>query len=83
LIGEFDEKALSYRWSHPDPRMDTLQARLLQFVNNAECQGLARQEIFASIWDLAHEAVPVRQIQKFPPRVSRAAIPYLTEPWYC
>jgi radical SAM superfamily enzyme YgiQ (UPF0313 family) len=83
LIGEFDEKALSYRWSHPDPRMDTLQARLLQFVNNAECQGLARQEIFASIWDLAHEAVSVRQIPKVPLRVSRAAIPYLTEPWYC
>ncbi|HEX2523038.1 MAG TPA: CUAEP/CCAEP-tail radical SAM protein [Terriglobia bacterium] len=83
LISEFDEQALSYRWSHPDPRMDALQARLLQFVNNAECRGLTRQEIFASIWDLVHEVTPVHQIPRVPPRVSRAAIPYLNEPWYC
>ena len=83
LISEFDEQALSYRWSHPDPRMDALQARLLQFVNNAQCRGFTRQEIFASIWDLVHEVTPVHQIPRVPPRVSRAAIPYLNEPWYC
>jgi hypothetical protein len=38
-----------------------------------------RWEIFRQIWDLAEAG-------EFPvdaPMVSRATIPYLTEPWYC
>jgi hypothetical protein len=27
-VGEFDEDALSYRWVHPDPRVDRLQREL-------------------------------------------------------
>jgi radical SAM superfamily enzyme YgiQ (UPF0313 family) len=83
LISEFDEEALSYRWSHPDLRMDALQTKLLRFVNHAERQGLTRPEIFAGIWDLALEGTPMRHLHDVPDRVSRAKIPYLTEPWYC
>jgi len=82
-VGEFDPQALSYRWNHPDPRMDTLQRQLLRFINDAECRGLSRQEIFSGIWDRAQEHPPPLEFPSMPPRLSRAAVPYLTEPWYC
>ena len=43
-----------------------------------EKRGTPRGELFRQIWDLA-QAGPFPDI----PLVSRAAIPYLTEPWYC
>jgi radical SAM superfamily enzyme YgiQ (UPF0313 family) len=82
-VSEFDKQGLSYRWNHPDARMDALQQRLLRFINDAACRGLTRQEIFAGIWDRAHDDLPAREPPESVPRISRAAIPYLTEPWYC
>ena len=41
-----------------------------------------RDEVFARVWGIAHAAAGVGA----PPReplLSRAAVPYLNEPWYC
>ena len=41
-----------------------------------------RDEVFARVWDIAHDAAGLAP----PPReplLSRAAVPYLNEPWYC
>lgn len=77
LMQPFDPAALAYRWSHPDPAMDRLADEALRLVDRAGKQGLSRGETFAGLWSLASGSPPEFRL------VSRAAIPYLTEPWYC
>jgi hypothetical protein len=79
LIEPFDERGLCYRWKNADGRLDALCASIQETIKRAERRGQGRWEIFRKIWDVARAG-------EFPPdapRVSRAAIPYLTEPWYC
>jgi radical SAM superfamily enzyme YgiQ (UPF0313 family) len=77
-VGGFDARALSYPWQSADPALDALCTRLQETIKREEKRGTPRGEIFRQIWDLAETG-------EFPdvPLVSRATIPYLTEPWYC
>ena len=79
MAGPFDARALCYPWKNADGRLDALCASIQETVKHEEQRGQGRWEIFRRIWDLA-------QAGEFPvdaPMMSRAAIPYLTEPWYC
>jgi len=79
MIEPFDARGLCYRWRNADSRMDALSASIQETIRREERRAKSRREIFRQIWELA-------QAGEFPvdaPRVSRAAIPYLTEPWYC
>jgi radical SAM superfamily enzyme YgiQ (UPF0313 family) len=79
MIEPFDARSLCYRWPNADTRIDTLCAAIQETVKRAERLRESRWEIFRKIWDLAEGG-------EFPvdaPMVSRATIPYLTEPWYC
>ena len=79
MIEPFDARSLCYRWHNADTRMDTLCAAIQETIKRAERHRESRWEIFRKIWDLAEGG-------EFPvdaPMVSRATIPYLTEPWYC
>ncbi|MGH9408911.1 MAG: CUAEP/CCAEP-tail radical SAM (seleno)protein [Vicinamibacterales bacterium] len=79
-VVRFDSVSLTHVWEHADPRVDALQheteAAVGQRLNRA------REGVFAHVWGSAHasagRAAPTRR-----PLVSRAAIPYLNEPWYC
>ncbi|MBI4466067.1 MAG: radical SAM protein [Acidobacteria bacterium] len=84
LVGPFDDAALSYRWQHPDPRVDELRREVQDEVKRGEARGETRRQIFARLWELAHQAAdrPSRQLPDTA-LLARAAIPYLTEPWYC
>ncbi|MGH9788022.1 MAG: CUAEP/CCAEP-tail radical SAM (seleno)protein [Candidatus Acidiferrales bacterium] len=83
MVGEFDPAALVYPWTHADPRVDALQRRVQETVHVAEHEKRSRSEIFDTLWSLAHEAAgrPWHRVSE--PRLARAAIPYLNEPWYC
>ena len=77
----FDPALLGYPWIHPDPRVDRLQQDLQAEVARCEQQGVARREVFAAIWSMAHEAAA-----RPAPKLARnlgAPIPRLSEPWYC
>jgi len=78
MIEPFDPRSLCYRWRNRDAGVDQLWASIQEMVKRSERRGQSRWEIFRKIWDLAEAG-------KFPdvPMVSRATIPYLTEPWYC
>lgn len=79
LVGPFEEATLSYPWRHPDAALDELNFRLLRLVAESERRGASRRETFQAIWREACD-------QPLPDNfnlISRAAIPYLTEPWYC
>jgi hypothetical protein len=79
-IDRFDAGSLTHSWRHADPAVDDLQQAIERVVGGR--LNAPREEVFARVWDLAHGAAaipaPVRT-----PLLSRAAVPYLNEPWYC
>jgi radical SAM superfamily enzyme YgiQ (UPF0313 family) len=84
LVGPFDPSALVYPWQNPDPRVDELSKQLEEIVAANEKSRLPRREVFERIWKAAHKAAGIDAEFAAPPvLVSRAAIPYLNEPWYC
>jgi radical SAM superfamily enzyme YgiQ (UPF0313 family) len=85
LVGAFDPTALCYPWRHRDPRVDQLRLEVQEAVMQGEARSQSRGEIFAQIWHLAHEAAELDtpSLSNECNRLSRAAIPYLNEPWYC
>ncbi len=85
MVEPFDPAALAYPWSNPDPRIEELARNVRKLVERREKAGVPRSAIFRRIWRLAHETAgrPVRELGEAVPMLSRAAIPHLTEPWYC
>jgi radical SAM superfamily enzyme YgiQ (UPF0313 family) len=87
LVGEFDEAALSYPWSNPDPRVDALQRELEQVAQREAKAKAPRVTLFAEIWRSLHRAMGLEEgaapLPPVPPGRVRATVPYLTEPWYC
>ncbi|MEE9219180.1 MAG: CUAEP/CCAEP-tail radical SAM protein [Acidobacteriota bacterium] len=93
-LGALDEAAFTYRWRHPDPRMDHLQARVSQLVEGATARREDVTITFGRIRLLAHEfarglaAPPLHPSAAcgMPPRSmtdpSRRA-PRLSESWFC
>jgi len=77
----FDPALLGYPWVHHDPRVDRLQQHLQAEVARCEKQGLARREVFAAIWRMAHEAAG-RPAPNLAGNLG-SPIPRLSEPWYC
>ncbi len=79
IVGPFDDSTLSYPWRHADSALDELNRRLLSLVAQQERRRASRRETFAAIWrEACDEPLP----ENFD-LVARAAVPYLTEPWYC
>jgi len=83
LVGPFDPGTLTYPWKHRDQRVDDLQQRVMALAGVRLAQ--SREEIFEAVRELAQAARGVapgtRRIDLVLP--SRAAIPYMNEPWYC
>jgi len=79
-IERFDPSSLTHVWRHADPRVDALQQALERLVGTR--LNAPRHDIFAKVWDIAHQSAGTMP-PSGPPLVSRAAIPYLNEPWYC
>ncbi|HXH06062.1 MAG TPA: CUAEP/CCAEP-tail radical SAM protein [Vicinamibacterales bacterium] len=81
LAGPFDPEELVYPWRHPDPEVDRLQRDVQALVG--ECPDAPRARVFDRIWRLAHERAGRAPESITPVLADRAAVPYLTEPWYC
>jgi radical SAM superfamily enzyme YgiQ (UPF0313 family) len=81
-IGGFDAATLTYRWQHPDPRVDALHREVTARVGMRLAAD--RRAVFAEIAALAHEraGLPWSPGDSRPAR-ARATVPYLNEPWYC
>jgi radical SAM superfamily enzyme YgiQ (UPF0313 family) len=70
----FDSRLLCYPWRHTDPAVDALQASVQELVRRQDRQRSSRK---------IAELVLEEPLGTEKPRIARAAIPYLTEPWYC
>jgi radical SAM superfamily enzyme YgiQ (UPF0313 family) len=84
LVAPFDPAALVYPWRNPDPRVDALCEKIQEMVIAGEKRKRSREAIFENVWHAAYKAAGVEvAFAAQPPLLSRAAIPYLNEPWYC
>jgi radical SAM superfamily enzyme YgiQ (UPF0313 family) len=88
-LGAFDPDTLTYRWTHPDPRVDDLQREVMALVGLRLTAD--RRRLFDEVRAMAYErAERPRQALRSGsgqtdsrPARARATVPYLDEPWYC
>lgn len=85
FLDGYDESALTYRWSHPDPRVDRLHETVLAIVERDDAAGRSRRHTFSRFWRAAHEAcgVPAPIVPAGKTEAAEIAVPRLSEPWYC
>lgn len=84
-LGELDPAAYTYRWRHPDFRMDDLQRQVATLVEQAAGDQADPIETFFRIKSLALAAIGQDTcvscgIQGYG---TRKALPHLTESWFC
>jgi hypothetical protein len=82
VVAGFDRATLTYRWVHPDSRVDDLQREVSERVGVGMTAD--RRALFEQISELAHERAGIRRsVPSSDVLTRRAAVPYLSEPWYC
>lgn len=82
-IGPLDPDALSYTWTHADPRMEALQREVGQLAEAGDACQQDPAETFEAIWAAAHRAAGL-DIPELPAeQVRRPKPPGLTESWFC
>jgi radical SAM superfamily enzyme YgiQ (UPF0313 family) len=84
-LRELDAAAYTYRWTHPDPRMDSLHQAVSMLVEKAQGTQADPIETFFHIKALALEANDQEMcvscaIQNYG---SPKVLPHLTESWFC
>ncbi len=88
-LGKLDDAAFSYRWSHPDPRMDRLQREVSALVEHAIAQEQPVEETFAQVYALTEAVLGLhghardRAHAVVASRADRRPIPRLSESWFC
>ena len=80
-LGAFDPATLTYRWTHPDPRVDALHDEVMAIVGTRLTSD--RLALFDAVSTLAHDRAGLPQRPDERPARARATVPYLNEPWYC
>jgi len=85
FLGELDPAGFSYRWTHPDPRMDALQRDVSSLAEQAarldEDPALTIGRIRALAYGRAGRPDAAGRFR--PPAPERSIPPRLTEPWFC
>jgi radical SAM superfamily enzyme YgiQ (UPF0313 family) len=77
-----DEEALTWRWTHPDPRMDSLQVRVAAAVEDGVARGEDPLALVARVKALALAAAGREHVHVARP-FSGDRTPRLTESWFC
>jgi radical SAM superfamily enzyme YgiQ (UPF0313 family) len=86
-LGDLDEENYTYRWRHPDPRMDELQKLVLAVVEDAEQQEQTDPintffQVKALALSLAGDE-PIAVSEAVERYGERKVLPHLTESWFC
>jgi radical SAM superfamily enzyme YgiQ (UPF0313 family) len=78
-------ESFTHPWTHPDPRMDALHARVSALVEDAVDSKQDPVVTFARIRDLAWslEGETPSSVPRRPVAADRARAPRLTEAWFC
>jgi radical SAM superfamily enzyme YgiQ (UPF0313 family) len=79
-LGPLDQPSFSYRWTHPDPRMDRLHKEVSALVEKDTQAGEDPSATFYRIWALADRR---RRALVAALPLDRLRAPRLSEPWFC
>lgn len=82
-LGALVAESFSYRWTHPDPRVDALAERVGALVAESADAGEDAAVTFGRVRRLADEAAGLTPRELAAPGVERKRPPRLTEPWFC
>lgn len=84
-LGQLDAAAYTYRWQHPDPRMDALQQEVADLVAKAQMERQDVVETFFQIKALALKACGQQSCiaDELARYGQRKVLPHLTESWFC
>lgn len=84
-LGDLDAAAFTYRWRHPDPRLDALHAGVAAAVETGEREGADPVTTFAQIEALAYRYAGAEPPARSPQlaAAARPTTPRLTESWFC
>jgi hypothetical protein len=82
-VGSFDAQSLFYPWRHADPRVDALGETVQAIAAEGDRRKESRSIVFERIWNAAHAAAGLDAPTIQASQRSAAAIPFLSEPWYC
>ena len=84
-LRELDAAAYTYRWQHPDPRMDALHSRVTELVEEAQRREADSVETFFHIKALALAAQGQDMCVScgIGNYGARKVVPHLTETWFC
>jgi radical SAM superfamily enzyme YgiQ (UPF0313 family) len=80
-LGAFDPETFSYRWQHPDPRMDRLQRDVASLVEASVKADEPPEQTLARIETLARVAagLPLKSIEKARHRHPQPPLPHASE----
>jgi radical SAM superfamily enzyme YgiQ (UPF0313 family) len=81
-LGPFDAESLFYPWKHFDPRLDALSETVQAIAADGDRKKESRAATFDRIWKAAHAAAGLVASDIRGSHMS-AAVPFLSEPWYC
>jgi radical SAM superfamily enzyme YgiQ (UPF0313 family) len=82
LVRPFDETALVYPWSHPDPRLDELYEQVFRLVKANQKSGESRRIHFERVWQAAVDLLPPEEVPVRSGVLADAVVPTLSESWY-
>jgi radical SAM superfamily enzyme YgiQ (UPF0313 family) len=83
FLGELVADQFYYRWTHPDPRMETLHAEVSSVVAAAADRREDASVTFQRVRELADRQAGVASRPLSAPAPGRKRAPRLTEPWFC
>src|SRR6266481_5581014 len=83
IVETFDAQSLVYPWKHVDPRLDTLSETVQALAAEGDRKKESRSAVFQRIWRAAHDAAGLEIPRIQHPHFPGAAVPFLSEPWYC
>jgi hypothetical protein len=81
VAGPFNPHTLTHPWRHQDPEVDRLQHDIETLVGGSVTA--ERRRVFNAVYRLAAMPNAEGRMPNAETVRSRAAVPYLTEPWYC
>jgi len=86
FLGELDQQKFQHTWSHPDPRMDSLQKAVTKIVEHSTKAKEDPEYTFYRLWELVYDTAGLKfsslnkAVSMNPDRVRP---PRMTEPWFC
>ncbi len=86
FMGSLDQQKFQHIWTHPDPRMDSLQKAVTKVVENNTKAKEDPECTFYRVWELVY-ATTGREWSSMNKAASmnpdRVRPPRMTEPWFC